>query len=69
MLGRDPALPMPTAAERSRYYTDETRERLDFLYEETLRTGVPWEHESRDGGKAGTRWSGRAARWFKTAGS
>src|SRR6266446_358019 len=43
MLGRDPALPMPSSAERSRYYTDETRERLDRLFAETLLTGVPWE--------------------------
>ena len=45
MLGRDPALPLPTFAERNRHYTDETRERLDSAFDETLRTGVPWECE------------------------
>src|SRR5258708_8823359 len=45
MLGRDPALPWPTFAERNRHYTDETRERLDSAFDETLRTGVPWECE------------------------
>jgi len=60
LLGRDPALPMPSFAERSRYYTDETRERLDRLFEETMRTGVPWEYELemvREDGQHVWMWS------------
>jgi PAS domain S-box-containing protein len=43
IVGRDPALPMPTYLELHRYYTPESWERLRTAVERALQTGTPYQ--------------------------